>query len=235
MGWKVPTFSDIKNDFERSDLGKGAGALTDKFKYPIKTAEQLARGDVEGAFNTGLSGFMGSNPVSQVLNSSSSAETLFETKEANNLSFGLTGDAVKATDAYNQWQDTGKLTDQQLKDILIYNAKGAALAYGASYGYEAGWIDKAWAWVSGNPLDAAVAAKLASQGKYADAIATISPELGEYLPQPVQDRPIGFEPSTGIGAAIDNFSIEAIDTKTKWALIAALFFVVALIFKKTRG
>lgn len=242
MGLKVPTISDIKREvnnakenFQRSDIGRVTGNITNPVTSRIEAVKDIVKGDFDKAAGRIISSNLSRNLFSQAINSSSSAEELFQTKEANNLSFGLTGDSVKATNAYNEWQNTGKLSKEQLNDILVFNAKGAAMAYGSSYAYEAGYLDKAWAWITQNPGQAALTAKLASQGNYAGALTTVAPELGQYFPPPVQDRPVGFEPPQETSAAFDNFTVEAIDTKTKWALAIALFFIVALIFKKTRG
>lgn len=236
--FSVPTVSQITNTVARSDIGKAAGVVTNPLRTPVDAAKHLMRGDIKGAAGSYFAGVMSNAPMSRLINSSSSIENLFKNnKTINNLSFGLASDSVDATNAYNDLQNNGHISGDQWKDILVYNAKAGALVAGGTYAASNGYLAKAGSYALENPVQSALLAKMYSKGDYSGAITSLVPELSGILPPPIVDRttPVDTSNNGGSLSAVDNFTIEAIDTKTKLALGAALLFVIAIIFKKMRN
>lgn len=235
----VPSVKQITNSIARSDVGKVAGVVTNPIRTPIEAAKHLVKGDVKGAAGSYFGGVMQNNPMSRLINSSTSVNDLFKNdKTINNLTFGLAGDSVKATEAYNDLQNNGHISGDQWKDILVYNAKAGALVAGGTYAATNGYAAKAGTWALNNPVQTGLLTKMFSKGDYTGVVTSFAPELSGILPPPIIDRPTPFDPpknNSGVISAVDNFTVAAIDTKTKLALGAALLFVLALILKKIRN
>lgn len=204
----------------------------------IEGTKKLASGDVTGAANTAVGTILNNNPVSLTVNASGDAGKEFlNTKEANNLTLGLSGDAVRATEAQNSAQRGETLNDEQMKDIGIYNAKAAAVVTAAAY-----VAPTVGTWAAANPVTAASTAALIAQGKGGSAITNVAnnlaPGIGNLI-DPILNPPAVRAPASsgstgGVGNATDSYSVGALDSTSKIALLGAGVTVLLLIIKKLK-
>ncbi len=207
----------------------------------VETTKKIAEGDIKGAATTVAGAVMNTNPVSQTVNSSTAVKNVFNSKEANNLTLGLTGDAVKATEAQNALSFGADLTDEQMRDIGLYNVKAAAMVGAGIYAANSGLASEAAAWASNNAVQAGTAAALIAQGKGGQVVSNIAnsylPGLGDTL-DPILNPPATRTPTSsvsntgGVGTATDNYSVGSLDSTTKIALGAAAFMVLLVFIKK---
>jgi hypothetical protein len=230
MGDVVQTFKDTVNTLVVAPVASA-----------IETTKKIAEGDIKGAATTVAGAVMNTNPVSQTINSSSNVKDLLNTKEVNNLTLGLSGDAVKATEAQNALSFGADLTDEQMRDIGLYNAKAAAMVGAGIYAANSGLAADAGTWIANNSGQALTAGVMIAQGKGNQVLAgvanSVAPGLGDAL-DPILNPPAVRTPAStasntgGVGTATDNYSVGSIDSTTKIALGAAAFMVLLVFIKK---
>lgn len=207
----------------------------------IETTKKLSEGDIKGAVTTAGGAVLNANPVAQTINSSSQAKDFLNTKEVNNLTLGLSGDAVRATEAQNAISMGAPLTDEHMRDIGLYNVKATAMVGAGIYAANSGLASEAATWASNNAVQAGTAAALIAQGKGGQVVSNIAnsylPGLGDTL-DPILNPPAVRTPAStasntgGVGTATDNYSVGSIDSTTKIALGAAAFMVLLVFIKK---
>ena len=220
-------------------------AVVQPVSATVEATKKVMTGDVQGAATAVGGALLNNNPINQAINVGGEPfKQVLNTKEANNITLGLSGDAVRATQAQNDLVNGEALTGQRAMDIGIYNAKAATLATAGGYALNSGLAAKAGTWALSHPVEGLAAGTLLAQGKGSQLVPGI---VNNYLPgagnlvDPILNPPptrapaSDTSPSTGApGAAWDNFTVGGIDSTTKLALGGAFAVVLLVVIKKLK-
>jgi hypothetical protein len=136
-------WDSARESFERSDIGQVVSTVTRPVTATIEAGGDFVRGAAKGrpideivtTAGRRLGGaYLNANPVSQIINSSSSVKNFLENDRTINRGLGyLPQAAVRSTNAQNQLSTGQNISWDQTRDILNYNAQGVAAA-GVIYG-----------------------------------------------------------------------------------------------------
>lgn len=154
---------NTRNFVESGDIGKvvktAAAPIAAGFDVPLA----LVRGDFQRAGGQTASAILNNNPVSQTINATNFTRDLANSDFANNITFGWSRDAVKATEAHNRIA-TGRVTESDLSDMARYNVRSVAYATAGAAALNTGAASKATSWATSNPTQALIAGKMISEG-----------------------------------------------------------------------
>jgi hypothetical protein len=246
----VNSFNENRAYFERSDLGRVTRVMSRPVTMPMEIGKKVAEGDLKGAANRTV-GYAAASATAQTtdrIQMSSTLENVASTKEANNLTFGYSGDAVDVSRRSSELSGGRDVNINDVTSFARYGVKTAAGAYGLSKLASSGKGKAALDYAKSKPLETVTAASLLAKGKTTEAAAPFLNQIfpapiADFIrdvftpaPTPIQRGPAGEYSSGDMGGEYNAgfFGSQNVDPRMKIALVVFVAFAGILIARKFR-
>lgn len=225
-----------RDNFENSDIGRVTKVVFTPVASIYNAGREVYNGKLDQAFGQMGASVNNMDLNTRLINSSSSLRELYNSDGFNNVTGGLSRDAVRKSDAFDHWRSEGEISPEDVSATTRYGVRAAIYGAGAYGLSESGYGAKGLSWAQENPAQAAMSAKLAAEGRYGDIAAAVAdeyiPGIGHLISGPSKGDAT---PWQGSPPMVENYDVGPMDTKTIIALAAALFIFTTVIFKKLRG
>jgi len=140
---KLPTLSQVTGDVGkavervvkdvgRSDVGKAYEALTTPTRNLVRAAENLGRGDIEGAAGNIMHANYAKNPVNIAANASSTIRDVARNRTVNQLTLGLSNDYAEVVDHGRSASYGREIDATDWSSAARLTARGVAIAGGVA-------------------------------------------------------------------------------------------------------